>query len=229
MRHPHLAIGAISVVPPLLASLVLLADPDPIDISAAALIAVGLMILSVVSLSGLLLARAPWGRWGLAISVALSMVFASVSDSLVAYVIYGVGLIALIGLLGPWLQLWVRHQPSAEAPGAIPIILTSVGAVAPLYIGVCAAGGASAVHWVLAVLAVLCSVAYGRGIRAGLWMYRLVWPLATLAAASQTSAPGSAALILGGAVVTVLAWTPAARRTTTIITPPLPAPVRRSP
>lgn len=217
------------MVPAALASVVLVTDPDPIDASAAALIAVGLMVATVTALSGLLLARAPWGRWGLAASAILSMMLISVSSGPLVYAVYIIGAVALVGVLGPWLQLWVRHQTLAEAPGPVPIALTSAAAVAPLYIGLAAAGGAELVHWALALTVVATSVAYGRGLKLGLWGFRIVVPAMTAVTALASEPVGAAILLIGGAALTLLSWLPAAKRTTTMITPPLPSPVRRSP
>ena len=227
MRSAHIVIGALAVVPGAITALALLVEPDPIDTGAGALIAVGLMIAVVTSLSGLLLARAPWGQWGLAAATILAMGLASVLGGIAMWLTLATGAIALIGLLGPWLSLWVRHQTLTEAPGPIPIVLTSLAAVATLVIGVCAAAGAHWTHWLAALVTVVGSVLYGRGNRLGLMILRVGVPIVAAIAASNTQVVGGLAILVGGVLVGVLAWMPAAKRTTTIITPPLPAPIDR--
>ncbi len=212
-----------------LSSLSLVADPEPIDPGAAAMIAFGLMVAAVTCLSGLLLARAPWGRWGLAAVVVLAMGLASVSNSWLVWLAYAVGAGALVGLLGPWLRLWTRHRPAVESPGPVSVSLMAVAASAPLVIGLTAAAGIHWSHWLLMIVAVISSVTYAQGTRIGLWGLRVAVPIIGAYACGNTN--GWGALVLAGAVavVTVLAWLPAALRTTTVITPPLPSPVPRRP
>ena len=229
MRSAHIAIGAVSIVPSGACAVALLLFPDPFDTGSAALIAVGLMIATVTALSGLLLARAPWGQWGLIATTIIAMATASVLGGAAMWVTLIAGAVALVGLLGPWLRLWVRHQTLAESPGPIPITLTSVGAVATLYVGFCAAQGAHWSHVLVAAITVVGSVLYGRGNRIGIMVLRIAVPITAAFAAANTEPLGAVALLLGGVTIGVLAWLPAASRTTKVITPPLPTPVDRRP
>lgn len=209
-------------------SIALAVDPDPIDTVAASLIAVGLMIAGTATLAGLALARAPWGRWGLAGTVVTALVVGSVSSSMLMWIAYGLGAAALFGLFGPWLRLWTRHHRVTDAPGPVPVSLMSVAAIAALFVGLCAIDFADWTHWALAAAAIGSSVAYAQGGVAGVWGFRIVVPAVGILAATHTTVPGVVPLVAGVAAVTVAGWLPLARQTTTVITPPLPPPVRKT-
>lgn len=228
MHNLHITIGVTSIVAIALSALTLLLDPGPIDDNAAALIATGLVVAGLSTLSGLTLARAPWGRWGLAATVVLGMGVSSVSSSQLVWVVYVTGAVALVGLFGPWLRLWTRHHRIPDGPGSVPVALISVAAVATLYIGLCAFERADWTHWVLAGTAVGSSVLFAQGAAVGLWGLRLAVGLAGALASAHSLGPGVVPLMIGILTVTVLAWLPAAKRTTTVITAPVPPPTKRT-
>ncbi|MGI9642016.1 MAG: hypothetical protein ACR2N9_04450 [Acidimicrobiia bacterium] len=228
MRTMHIAIGMTSVAAIAVSAIALIIDPDPVDDVAAALIAVGLMIAGTATLAGLALARAPWGRWGLAATVVLALLIGSVSSSVLMWVAYGLGVLALVGLFGPWLRLWTRHHRVTEAPGPVPISLMAVAAVAALFVGLCAIEMADWTHWALAGVAIVSSVAYAQGAAVGTWGFRIGVPAVGILAATHTTMPGVIPLAVGIAAITLLGWLPQASRTTTVVTPPLPPPVKRT-
>jgi hypothetical protein len=233
LLRPHIAIGSLSIVAVVAGTAAFLADPTPIAASASWLIAIGLLTIATTSLSGLLLARAPWGRWALAGTVAASMVAASIGTDgatgflVLVWVTYVFGAVSLVGLLGPWLTLWTRHHTLAEAPGPVVIALMAVAPGAALFVGIAASAGARWTHWLLFIVAAVGSVLYGRGTPAALWILRLGVPLAAVIAIPQTAVGGAVMIGIGAIGVSALAWSPAARKTTRIIVPPLPAPVSR--
>ena len=228
MRTLAVTIGAAAVAAVAVASVALITDSDPIDEGAAALIAVGLMVAAVTCLSGLILARAPWGRWGLAAIVVLAVALAMAGGSALGWVALAVAAAALVGLLGPWLRLWTRHAPVADGPGPVPTALMAVAPIAPLFVGLAAATGAHWTHWLAAAVASVSAVLYAQGIQAGQWGLRVAVPIAAVAAAANTALVGAILLVVAGVAVASLAWLPAASRTTTVITAPLPPPVGRS-
>jgi len=227
VRTLHIAIGVTSMAAIAVSAIALAIDPDPIDSVAGSLIAVGLVIAGTTTLAGLSLARAPWGRWGLAGTVIVALAVASVSSSALMWFAYGLGALALVGLFGPWLRLWTRHHRVTDAPGPVVVSLMAVAGVAALFVGLCAVDHADWTHWALAFAAVGTSVAYAQGATAGIWGFRVGVPAIGLLTATHTTSPGVIFLVAGIVAVTVLGWLPAARRTTTVITPPLPPPVRR--
>ena len=229
MRTVAISIGALAIVAVAAAAIALVADPKPIDAGAAVMISFGLMTTGLTALSGLLLARAPWGRWGMAALVVLSMGLATVSDSPITWLALVLGTAALVGLLGPWLRLWTRHRPAVEAPGPVPIALMAVAPVAPLVVGLTAVEGISWAHWLAVLVAAAGSMLYAQGAGAGMWVLRVGVPIAGLLAIRETGGWGFFALAAVTLAVSVMAWLPAASRTTTVITPPLPSPVPRKP
>lgn len=227
MRRNHIVIGAVALVATALGSITLLIDPGFFDAASAPLIAFGLVAVAVSGLGGLLLARAPWGRWTLVGTVTAGMLFVSGSGTWLVWVTYLVGGTALLLLLGPWIRLWIRHHAAVDSPGPVPLILMSVGVAAPLVIGLLAFEGATVAHWVLAGVAMLSAFFYGRGNPAGTWMLRIVVPASAALLVAVDPQPGSWAILFLAVIVAVLAFLPAAGHTTVFITPPLPSPARR--
>ncbi len=235
--RPHIVIGSLSFVSVVVGTAAFLADPSPVAQSASWLIAVGLLTIATTALSGLLLVRAPWGRWVLAATVVASMVAASTASTtastdasgfpILVWVTYAIGAVALVGLFGPWLTLWTRHHTLTEAPGPVVIALLAVAPAAALYVGIAASAGAHWTHWLLFVVAAAGSVLYGRGTPGGLWMLRIGVPIAGIIAITQTDVAGSIMIGVGAGTVAALAWSPAARKTTRVIVPPLPSPSPR--
>jgi hypothetical protein len=203
---------------------------DPVESrSASALVAIGLLAIALTGLAGLLLARAPWGRWTLAAAVVTALALASLSAGVGAWISDVVGAVALVGLFGPWLRLWTRHHRVADGPGPVPVFLMWAGVSAPFVVG-CASvtDGVAPASWFLVAGTSLGAGLYARGVRSGLWMLRLLPAPLALWAGVATGGIGGPVIIGAATAVTVAAWLPAARRTTTVITPVLPEPVRRT-
>jgi hypothetical protein len=205
------------------------ADPQPFDQAAAIVVLAGIIIIGLTGLVGLVLARAPWGRWTLLAAVVVSVVLASVPGTAGFWFALVIGAFATIGLLGPWLTLWVRHESAADAPGPVVIALIAVAPVSPLLVGLTALGGLRVIHLVLIVVATASSWAYGRGLPGAIWALRVAVPITGAAATAYTTGPGQVVLGIAVAAVTIVSWLPHARRVTAVITPPLPEPVKRLP
>ncbi|MCL1588306.1 MAG: hypothetical protein M3092_07790 [Actinomycetia bacterium] len=204
-------------------------DPQPFDQAAAIVVLAGVIVVGLTGLVGLVLARAPWGRWTLLASVVLSLVLAAIPGTAGFWITLAIGTPAIVALLGPWLTLWVRHEPSADAPGPVVIALIAVAPVAPLFVGLSALGGLRPAHIVLIVVASVSSWAYGRGILGGIWSLRLGVPVAGAAATAATIGAGQVMLGVAVVAVTIASWLPQARHATAVITPPLPEPTKRPP
>jgi hypothetical protein len=204
-------------------------DPQPFDQAAALVVLAGVVVVGLTGLVGLVLARAPWGRWTLLACVALSLGLAAIPGTAGFWITLALGTPAIVLLLGPWLTLWVRHEPSADAPGPVVVALIAVAPAAPLFVGLSALGGLRLAHVALIVVATVSSWAYGRGIPGGIWMLRLGVPVAGTAAIAATAGAGQVMLGIAVIAVTIASWLPHARRATAVITPPLPEPAKRSP
>ena len=221
------AIGIAALVAVAMNAAAFISDSGLVAQSSAVMILVGLMEVLLGGLAGLLLVRAPWSRWLLGTAVVASAFLASFGDSALFWFGIVVAAIAIIGLSGPWLTLWVRRQRVAEQLGAIPVALIASAGVAPIVVGLAAYEGVVAVHWMLVLLIIVSAWAYGRGLFFGIWGFRFVVPLLGLFAAAQTNRPGSAIIAIGSLTVSAMAWSPQAGQVTAVITPPLRAPVPR--
>jgi hypothetical protein len=224
-----LTIGIIAFVGAVIGAGTFAADPHPFDQGAAIVVFAGVIVLGLTGLVGMVLARAPWGRWTLLGSVVISLVLASVPGSFGFWVALVTGAVATVGLLGPWLTLWVRHEPAADAPGPVVVALISVAPASTLLVGIAALGGLRPAHIALIVVATAASWAYGRGLPGGLWALRIGVPIAGVFATVVTVGTGQVLLGIAVGAVTIASWLPHARRATAVITPPLPEPVERSP
>ena len=222
-----LAIGVLAVVSAVIGSAAFAAHPQPFDQPAAVVVLTGIIVVGLTALVGMVLARAPWGRWTLLASVIISLALASVPGSTAFWVALVLGAFATVGLLGPWLTLWVRHEPAADAPGPVVVALIAVAPGSPLFVGLTALGGLRPAHIVLIIVAVIASWAYGRGIPGGVWGLRIALPIVGVAATAATLGVGQAALGIAVVVVTIGSWLPHAKRATAVITPPLPEPFKR--
>lgn len=228
VHRPHLVIGPIALLAILGGSLALISDPGSFEASAAGMISFGLIVVGVTGLAGLLLARAPWGRWLLAATVTAAMLLASVGSGWLSWTTYALGGLALVGLLGPWLTLWTRHHRAIEAPGTVVIILESTAVAAPLFVGLASArSGVTWYQWTLVVLVMTTSILYGRGRLVGRWAFRIVVPLAAIVVGATMADLGGVAVALAGVLIGGLAWSRAATRTTTVVAPVLPTPIPR--
>ena len=227
MSRLPIAVGATAFIAVAIGSAAFAIDSGPIAGSSAAMILLGLLGSTLAGFTGLLLVRARWSRWLLGLAVVAAVIGASVGESALFWVALVIGSIAIVGLGGPWLTLWVRRQPVAEQLGVVPVILLTSAGVAPIFVGLSAYEGVALGHWALIGVVTGSAWAYGRGLPFGIWGFRLAAPLVGLISASQTDSPGNIAIAAGALSITAIAWSPQAKQVTAVITPPLPAPSPR--
>lgn len=203
--------------------------PDPFAGSAAIALSIGILIFTVIAVVGLLLVRAPWARWLAFATVATGLVVGVITGfEVTAIVALVLSLVAIGGLSGPWLRVWLRRRPAAAAPEppAAILPLATLGLV-PLT-GFVSPDGLTAALVVFGIAALVLAAGYTRAGTWALWGLRVVLPILTLWAAIGLSTPGAVALVAAGAVVSGLAWTPSARRAIREPAPALPAPRRKA-
>jgi len=227
MSRLPIAIGASAFTAVALGASAFVIDSGPVARSSAIVILLGLLGSTLAGLAGLLLVRAPWGRWLLGVAVVSAVVGASVGGSILFWITLVMGSVAIVGLAGPWLTLWIRRQPVAEELGVVPVLLLASAGFTPIFVGFAAYEGVGPSHWALIGVVATSAWAYGRGLPLGIWGFRFVTPILGLTAAFQTNTPGNIAIACGALSITAIAWSPQAKQVTAVITPPLPAPAPR--
>jgi len=198
--------------------------PDPFSASSVALISIGLLGSTAVTLSGFLLVRAPWGRFGLVLVVAVSVLVAATNGTDASYGALIIGAISIVGLAGPWLRFWVRQQPVPDGLNATVMALILVAPVAPIVVGVAAFDTAHWAQWASAFAIVTASFLFGRGVLGTLWLMRIFIPMASIPAILVSPIPTVFVLVGSVAVATAAAWMPSARQATALPPPVLPTP-----
>lgn len=227
MSRLAIAIGAAAFASVAFGSAAFALQSGPFSETSVAMIVFGLIAIALVGLAGLILVRAPWSRWILGGAVTTATLLASIGGGARLWILLLVSSVAIIGIAGPWLTLWVRQEPAAESLGPVPVILMASGAAAPILVGLASHGGVGLLHWLFVIILAVSAWAYGRGIVLGVWGLRLAVPASGVVAAAQTDAPSSALIAAGALGIMALAWTAMATRVTAVITPPLPSPVSR--
>ncbi|GMQ94506.1 MAG: hypothetical protein BMS9Abin12_1999 [Acidimicrobiia bacterium] len=224
MARLPISIGSIALSAAFVGATAFAAQPGNFDRGAAVVVLAGTIVVGLTGFVGLALVGAPWGRWTLLGIVVAGLIFASIPGSWPFLVTLVLGGVAAIGLMGPWLRLWVRRRPAADAPNAVVVALMAVGPASPLYIGLTSLEGLDPTHLVLIAVTMASSWAYGRGLHFGIWGLRIVVPIAGALATASTTGIGRVALGVAVIAVTILSWMPHARRATAVITLPLRAP-----
>ncbi|MDH3538780.1 MAG: hypothetical protein OEP52_02195 [Acidimicrobiia bacterium] len=195
--------------------------PAPFADGSAALLAVGLVLVSAVSSVGMVLARGVWARRVGAGLLATQVALALVMD-LDAWGVFTLAATLLaIGLVaGPWLDHFLRRLPPSEPIPSAAMAL-GLGLVAtPGLLAVSSPGGIEMVHWTAALVALATAWAFTRALRIGLWSARVVVPLVLVAAAVASSLPGLLVGLALAAICLALAWSsPVNRAVTPLLAP----------
>jgi hypothetical protein len=208
----------------IIALVVVTLEPGAWSLSSIGLIATGALMSTLVLVTGFLLVQAPWARWGLIAVTAGAMVMSTAVATVGSTLVLVLGGVTIVGLAGPWLRFWVRQHPVPDALSPVVLTLMATAPAAPLVIGVGSYDTSSVVQWIASAAIVAGSFAYSRGFPGAVWLMRVVVPLAAGAAVVVSPFPHAIVIIVGGMIVTVLAWLPAARHASAIPAPVLPAP-----
>ena len=201
-------------------------SPEPFAANSVALVIAGAVVYTAIAVVGMLLVRAPWARW-LALSVAVATLLVGALGGIADFLSIGavvVSLLAIGGLAGPWLQIWLRQRPGAgTGAAAVALPLVAIGAL-PLA-GLASADSVTPIALLFAVAGPVLAWAYARGFRLGLWGLRVALPAAALGAAFAAGGwAGAAACTAFGLGVAVLAWSPGAADALSPVQTPLPPP-----
>lgn len=226
MARLPVSIGAIALAVTMVGAMASVAKPDGFDQRAAFVTFIGLAVVGLTGFVGLVLTRAPWGRWTLLVSMSFGLILASLAGGWIFWVVLAFGSIAATALMGPWLNMWVRQSPVVDAPGPVVIVLMSAAAGVTLWVGLSTGSGFNTIHLILIVTVIASSRGYGRGQSWGIWGMRIAVPVVGTTSVYTTSGVGQILLAIGVVGITILAWLPHAKRATAVITPPLPPPVK---
>ncbi|HEX9645228.1 MAG TPA: hypothetical protein VGC11_14650 [Acidimicrobiia bacterium] len=207
MPPAPLSIAASLAAASLAGALHLAVDDTPFAAESAALVAMGMVVLSVTSIAGVLLSRGRWSRPVAAGVAAGWIALASSSDpSWLSLATIGLAAAALGGTLGPWLGRWLRHRPSTDGPPPAAVIALLLLLATPAMVAVTSPGGISAAGWALAGWSLALALGLARTVPGALIGLRVIHPLASIGAGITAGAAAAVALgVLGGAAA-VAGW-----------------------
>ena len=222
---PPLIISGLFAAAELLWSIRLTVSPEPFSPGSSALVVAGIVLYTVIAIVGMLLVRAPWARWLALTTAVCTVVVGALGSELDALSIAAavLSLVAIGGLAGPWLKIWLRQRTGAGA-GPIAVALPLVAIAALPLAGLASVESATPAALTLAFAGPVLAWAYARGLAPGLWGLRLAAPALALIAAVAAGTWGSAAFLAYGTTVGILSWSPAARDAMSPVQAPLPRP-----
>ncbi|HHC07434.1 MAG TPA: hypothetical protein ENK55_01775 [Actinobacteria bacterium] len=226
-RAPLVVAVLAGAVGPLWA-LALALDPGTWAPSSAAAMITGFLGAGALTVTGLALVRAPWGRVAARGTAAAGALVAAVNGFGPATILATAAtFVGVAAVEGPWLDLWLRRLPSATGPGraVFGLLVVALGFLPML--GLVTPGGLRPVDVVAGGLGVLGALAYLRAHGWGLWLLRIPVPAAGLVATWNRPGWSAAAVALGAVAIGAMAWRRdvAARLRPP---PPTPAPRRRT-
>lgn len=184
-----------------------------------ALMAVGLVLVGASAVIGVIVTHGKWARRTVATTlVAGLLAMATVEPTILWWAGVIASAVALFVTLGPPLDKWTRRLPPPEplppAVIALPLILLGT----PYVAGIVRLDVGWGAAWSLAAVGV--AFAFSRAWVPGLWLVRLLVPLATGAAAWAASSWWQAAFTIAwGGLATWLGWTGDAHRAVSPLDP----------
>lgn len=169
------------------------------------LIAVSLWVSAVVSVTGILVARARWARrLGLVTSGGHGIVALLAPVDVWWGVAAVLTAVTAVAIAGPWLDGVVRGRPSASGPPA-RVVLIALGFLwVPFAIGVAGGDGWPAVSIGLSALAA--AYWFIRALPGALLVVRVVWPLLAVALAVPLGLPAGIVAAAYGVAIGAIAW-----------------------
>jgi hypothetical protein len=201
------------------------AHPDPFSPGSALLIVAGIVAYTAIATVGILLVRASWARWLALGTVVVTLAVGSLGDPYDAVSIAAtvLSLIAVGGLVGPWLRIWLRQRPGTGA-GPISTALPLAALAGLPLAGIAVPDALSAPALAVAFGGPVLAWAYARALRWGLWGLRVVLPILAIIAGAVAARWGTVWFLAYAAGVAVIAWTPEARDAQIPVQAPLPPP-----
>lgn len=225
---------------PIIASLLLsslamafVLSDGPLADGAGAMVAVGHLVLTTVTVVGALVGAARWSLGlGLGLAAAAAVVAVTHTISPAWVVMVGLAAVTATGLLATGLRGTIRLRPRADGPPAAAVALPLGLLAAPIVVGASQPDGVDLVDWVVVAAAAVVAVWYTRAGTGALWAVRVGCPALAVAAVLSVPAPQWVVPGIGFAALSCLAWTsdariavqPIAERGTAVPIPPELAP-----
>jgi hypothetical protein len=184
----------------------------PWAVDAAAVMAAGLLVLATVAIVGMLVAAARWGRV-LALVVAATGPATAVAVPVDAVWVAGLAFsaAAIYGLAGNATLGVIRTLPAAGGPTPRVVAFTLSLVAIPTVVAAISPAGLAGGEWTVIAAAAVTAGLYAKATPAALLAVRLVFPVATLAAAVATGIPRGLAWVTIGAGIGAFGWTKEAR------------------
>ncbi len=182
-------------------------DPDPFSADSAALVSMGLGVLTVVTIAGVLLARGRWSRWVAAALAGAWLVVVVVAelDLLGGALLLGAAAIAGTAA-GPWLPRWLRHRPAAQGPPPAGALLLLTLIAAPAAVGLAEPTDAGVAGWIFSLWCLGLALGIGRALNPALWAGRILHGPAAAVCSVLLGLPGAIAISGLGVLHLALLW-----------------------
>ena len=183
-------------------------NPEPFSGQSALLIAIGLVVLTVVTVSAVLLARSRWSRW-MSVAVAglwfAQAIGGPLDISSVATIT--VAVIAASIAAGPWLRRWLRRLPASDSPPPAAVILLLLLAGTPAAVGFLVGNGSPGwAGWSFAIWSEFLALGLARAVTPALWAGRLFHAPISGIAALTLGLPAGLGVVVFGVSETALLW-----------------------
>lgn len=197
----------------------LLLGPTPHVPSAAALGGGGMLLLTIVAVTGLLIAHSRWSRPVIFIVTAASLGLSAVTElSPWSMAAIATAAATICGLLGPWLRSWIRRLAAVEGPPPSAVALLLVLVATPAAVGLALPDGPHPAVIAWAVWAPVLALGLARAVSGALAATRVGHPVLALAAGLVGGWPDAVAVGVMTVPVVVLAWQ---RELAVAVVPPL--------
>lgn len=189
---------------------IIIRSPD-LATDSATVIAATVVVLSAISVIGMLVGHARWARRLALGSIVIHLSTAATSE---ASVWWWMGLAlsaaATVGLVGPGMKGVVRELPAALGPPPEAVVLPLLLVGAPLLIAGAATAGIGPWQWGAIMIVWVSAVVYAKAWPGALLATRFLAPLSLVAAGISGLPLGWVTVFLAG-VVLRHAWSPNAR------------------
>lgn len=185
-------------------SAVLVADGTVWDVSSGVLFGIGLVLITAVSIVGMVGAAARWAH-RMAIATAVVLIGLAITRPLSVATVSALmlGAVGLAGLVGGAMRGLIRQRPAADAPPTDSVILALILLVAPPAWAAASPAGIGRFGWVAAITVWLTMVLYIKTGPFALGTVRLVVPVVLgVCAIAESGIPG----LLIGLTAVVAGW-----------------------